>query len=551
MGHCVMTRELLQISLFGACAVSSTEAGGFVVTGAKHRALLALLATAPFGRRTRAFLQETLWGATCYDTGRQSLRRALSDLRHIMGETYEELIAGSNADLSLDLSRIRFLGHVSSGLFLEGLDIREPGFLAWAAGIRQNPGQLAGLFRGSQELFSPLLPVVAVLPFRSLDGEHPTAVLGDWVAEEICRSLSRSHLLAVISHLSCRAMASAPVDITAVRNILRADYCVTGTLRRSGSDLILDSDFVDTRSGRILWTRQHAYRAERFLDTSADGVAAIVAAVGSAIAEQALGHIRSKVPAAIDDHSLLIAGIALMHRAVLRDFARARELLEEAARRAPYTPELHAWLGKWYVLSVFNGWSADVAQETRHALDSTARALDLEPENAFSLTIDGFAQNNLLRRLDIADARYSAALARNPNAGLSWLLKGALHAFRDEGASAVKATERAHRLSPLDPFGYFYDSLNATAHLAMGDHQRALDLADRSLSQNDRHLSTLRTKIVALHHLGRGEEAAVAGQELLRRQPDFTVAAYQRSHPAAEYEFGRNAAAALRAAGIP
>lgn len=551
MGHCVMPGELLQINLFGACVVSSTVDGGFVVTGAKHRALLALLATAPFGRRTRAFLQETLWGATCYDTGRQSLRRALSDLRHIMGTSYEELIVGSNADLSLDLSRVRFLGHVSSGPFLEGLDIREPGFISWVAGIRQNPGQLAGLFRGSQGLFSPLLPVVAILPFRALDGEHSTSVLGDWVAEEICRSLSRSHLLAVISHLSCRALASAQIDIAAVRSALQADYCVTGTLRRSGRNLVLDSDFVDTRSGRILWTRRFEHTAESFIDGSIEGIAAIVTAAGGAIAEQALVYARSQVPAAIDDHSLLIAGIALMHRATLRDFARARELLEEAARRAPYTPELHAWLGKWYVLSVFNGWSADVAQETRHALDCTARALDLEPDNAFGLTIDGFAQNNLLRRLDIADARYAAALERNPNSGLSWLLKGVLHAFRDEGASAVKATERARRLSPLDPFGYFYDSLNATAHLAMGEHQRALELADRSLRQNDRHLSTLRTKIVALHNLGRGQDAITAGQELLRRQPDFTVAGYQRSHPAADFEFGRNAAAALRAARIP
>jgi len=37
----------------------------------------------PFGRRTRSFLQDTLWGTACYDTGRQSLRRALSDIKQI------------------------------------------------------------------------------------------------------------------------------------------------------------------------------------------------------------------------------------------------------------------------------------------------------------------------------------------------------------------------------------------------------------------------------------------------------------------------------------
>jgi len=49
-----MGEKLLKISLFGACIVGSCEPGGFEITGQKHRALFALLATAPFGRRTRA-----------------------------------------------------------------------------------------------------------------------------------------------------------------------------------------------------------------------------------------------------------------------------------------------------------------------------------------------------------------------------------------------------------------------------------------------------------------------------------------------------------------
>jgi tetratricopeptide (TPR) repeat protein len=341
------------------------------------------------------------------------------------------------------------------------------------------------------------------------------------------------------------------VDITAVRSTLRADFCLAGTLRPSAGDLVLDADFIDTHSGRILWTRQFAHRAERFVENSADGISAIVSAVGVSIVEEALTHISGLVPTEIEDHRLLIAGVALMHRATLHAFARARELLEEAARRAPYSPEIHAWLGKWYVLSVFNGWSADVAKETAVALDCTARALDMSPDNAFCLTIDGFAQNNLLRRLDIADRRYSAALERNPSSALSWLLKGVLHAFRDEGEIAVDATNRARRLSPLDPFGYFYDTLNATAHLAAGHYARALELANRSLLINDRHISTLRTKIVALHNLGRPAEAVQVGQELLRRQPDFTVRGYAQTHPAADFRFGKNAAEAFHAAGIP
>lgn len=546
-----MTTKVLTINLFGACAVESVQPGAFAITGAKHRALFALLATAPFGRRSRTFLQETLWGASCYDTGRQSLRRALSDVKQAMGESFAEVLSGNNSDLELDLSKVYFLGHVGAGPFLEGLDVRERRFLEWVAAIRANPGQLAGLFSQGSPQLSPILPAVCVLPFRVVGGDSLDGVLGDWIAEEVCRSLSRSRLLAVISHLSCREFAASAIDISAVRTALRADYCVTGTLRRAGGELVLDADFVDTRSGRILWTRQFARRAERFMEDAAEGIGAIVAAIGAAIAEDALVHIRGVVPAAIEDHRLVIAGVTLMHRPTLRDFARARDLLEEAARRAPYNAEIQAWLGKWYVLSVFNGWATDVAHETRLATDATARALDISPDNPFCLTIDGFVHTNLLRRLDVAERRYATALDRNPNSALSWLLKGVLHAFRDEGSPAVGAAHQARRLSPLDPFGYFYDSLNASAHLATGDYAQALEFAERSLSINDRHLSTLRAKIIALHYLDRGEEAALAAAELLRRQPDFTIESYRRDHPASQFKIGRKATEAFQAVGLP
>ena len=63
--------------------------------------------------------------------------------------------------------------------------------------------------------------------------------------------------------------------------------------------------------------------------------------------------------------------------------------------------------------------------------------------------------------------------------------------------------------------------------------------------------STLRAKAASLHCLGRAQEARAAAREILRRQPDFTVAGYLRAHPAGDHEFGRRVAAALTGAGIP
>ena len=79
-------------------------------------------------------------------------------------------------------------------------------------------------------------------------------------------------------------------------------------------------------------------------------------------------------------------------------------------------------------------------------------------------------------------------------------------------ARRSKAAETARRLSPIDPFGYYYDSLAATAHLAGGDYGRALELAERSIAINDRHISTLRCKIGRAAHARPGRRRARGGR---------------------------------------
>ena len=72
--------------------------------------------------------------------------------------------------------------------------------------------------------------------------------------------------------------------------------------------------------------------------------------------------------------------------------------------------------------------------------ECTKRALDTDPECSLALAVDGFVHTNLLKRLDIAQERYELALPANPNNSLAWLLKGTLHAFMDEGSTAVECT---------------------------------------------------------------------------------------------------------------
>ncbi len=541
----------LEISLFGSCVLRRTDASAQDITGAKHRALFALLVTAPLNRRSRSFLQETLWGFADYESGHQNLRRALSDLRKILGEDFDRILTVTNKEIEIDMTRVKVIGHPSDGPFLDDLNVRDPSFVAWRDSIRADPSSVKALcFISNNRGPIRIRPRVCALPLTVPPGDADLAITGDWIAEETSRMMSRSSLLSVISHLSGRAMSKRFVDIVHVRETLNVDYLLTGSMRRQGDTLIADLDFTDVHSGTLLWNRHLSCPMAHFSQEASGWLVNVVQSVGRAIAETTLSAGRQTPLPDLPDHKLLIAGATAMHHPKLGDFLRARQFLDEAAARAPANPHVFAWLGKWYVLSVFKNYSADRQGDTQKALDCTARALDLDPQSSFGLTIDGFVNGNILKNMDVAERRYSAAQDINPSESLSWLLRGSLMAFRDEGQSAIRATTMARDLSPIDPFGYYFDSLASSAHLAGGDYEKALELADRSLESNDRHISTLRTRIAALHALDRGAEARETAQDLLRRFPYFSLDDYRRTHPSADSKTGKLVVSALAAAGL-
>ena len=543
----------LDVSLYGDCFVQVAGDSGREIRGTKQRALIALLATAPLGRRSRSFLQEALWGETCYDGGRQSLRRALSDIKRALGDTFDKLIdTGSNATVQLHLDRVNHLTKPGDGTFLEGIDIGVEGFEDWLRSERLRRSATVASGGPVEAASVELYPRIAVIPFLPVADGRMTRQLGDWFAEDISRALSRSHFLSVISHLSSRQFGcSRTLTLADIRAKLEVDYVLSGSVRRAGDELALDLDLVNTENGRIVATRSFRGTVSQINDLRCGMTAEVTETVARTIVIDLMKNATDTVDTDIDSHRLLVLGVGLMHDVDKRRFMRGRECLEEAIRRAPRATDPKAWLAKWHVLHVINGWSSARNEDALAARRLTAEALQSEPNCPLTLTMDGLILSNLHRELDAAAERYRAALKFNPNDSLAWLLRGMHHTFTGDTERGVSCTEKAHRLSPLDPFGYFYGSLRASAYCAHGDFPKALALADKSISLNPSHLSTLRVRIAALHGLDRGDEARRAASDFLELQPDFRVSDYLRSHPSAEYPVGQRIAKALRDSGIP
>ncbi|MEM9500162.1 MAG: winged helix-turn-helix domain-containing protein [Pseudomonadota bacterium] len=395
-----------------------------------------------------------------------------------------------------------------------------------------------------------VLPALAVLPIGPLDRKDKDDVLGDVVAAELTSAFARAADVTVISRLSCAAFRVGKAQIDDVARLLHADFVVSGVYLPSEGGMDLMLELADTHSHRILWTERFNIR-QPDLFNGFDLAAEIVGQIRKAITLSQIKCVQTRPLETLRNFTMLYGAVGLMHRLSPSDFTRAKALLEDLAQRAPVHPAPRAWLARWYVMRVMQGWSEDAMADASTALEHASQALDFDPENTHALTATGFVLTNLLRRFDQAEDSYDAALEIDPNDATGRALRGMLFAFQDRGEEGVRDTERALNIAPLDPHRFFYLALSAGANLTAGNYDRALDLTRASLRQNRTHTSTLRM-LVALNKLtGKDADAHAAVTELMRLQPDLRVSQWLASSPSAEFSVGRRVADALRDAGVP
>lgn len=546
-------RDHIDIRLFGPFSLTDENGNDLRIGSKKQKIILALLATAPDGTRNRSYIEDLLWSLTGKEQAQGNLRQAVLALRRSLNTPETELISADHVSVRLDMDRVTIRGGPDSGEFLEGINLpHELGFNTWVKSQRQDikpavPSGPVSLLPGTDAI---LRPMISVIPFSSPDPDSGK-IVGDMIAESLISALSRSNLVNVISHLSSRTLDPRTVSMPQIRDHLKADHVVTGRIRVGDDKVTLETEVVHVGTGQIQGGYQGDFSLKDYLSNDAGVIEDVATSIGRCLFSSSVRGARTQVLSDVACHDLMMSGVFLMHQQALAGFSVSRQYLEEVVSRVPGSAIPLAWLSKWYVLSIQQGWSTDVAKDALVAQDYAARALDTDPTCSFSLSVDGFVQNNLLKNYDAAMDRFDEALSLDPSNPLSWLLKGTLHAFMDLGEEAVQCTDRARKLSPLDPHKYFFDSLSATAALSNQEFEKALRLADRSLKANVYHTSTRRVRTIALERMGRHEEAQRSAKTLLKLEPTLTIRRYLTQHPAANFETGRDWAEALRSAGVP
>jgi len=400
---------------------------------------------------------------------------------------------------------------------------------------------------------SPLQPAIAVVPFtnRSIGVEHFAA--GELIADGVIARLSKTRELKVISRLSTTAFRDRQMDTRVIKSHLGVNYVLTGSYLLNGNSLGVSAELVDPSTGHIIWADRIQAPLHDLFESESELCGNLADKAHAAIMASELHSAVTQPLPSLRSYSLLLGAMTLMHRANYTEFDKARLMLERLTELHGLNALPHAWMAKWYVLKAAQGWSSDPHHDAAQALACCSKALAQDSQSALAIAITGQVHGYLRKDLDEAEKFYHQALACDPNESLAWLWLGMNFGFRGQSEQAADSAEHALLLSPLDPLRYYYQSLAASASIAAGRHDRAIELACASLRANRTHSSTYRALAIAQVLSGDVAAGTATVRQLLTLEPNFTVRAFLARYPGQQQAKGYSEmlAHALATAGLP
>jgi adenylate cyclase len=394
-------------------------------------------------------------------------------------------------------------------------------------------------------------PSIAVVPFERYANDEGATYFAGGIVDDIVGALAGLKELFVISRASTLAYRSSPVDIKSVGRDLSVRYVLSGSVHRAGQALRISTELSETETGSILWAERHNGHISELFELQDRISMRVVATIAPHVRERELQRALRKHPDNMDAYDLVLQGMDLIYRMDYDAFSRGRGLLQHAIATDPTYAPAYAYAAQWHTIRVAQGWTSDPQADCEEAARLAAAAIVHDKYDASALAIYGHARSFLLKDYHVGQSFLDRALVASPNNALAWNLSSCTHSYLGNGATAVAHAEHSLRLSPLDPFDFFYLHNLGMAHYTNGSYEEAAECGLRALRRNGRHCANMRVLTASLMALGRTEEARETARTLLSVQPGFRLSNYAPVCPFSHPDRRTLFVVRLRQAGLP
>jgi AraC-like DNA-binding protein len=194
-------------------------------------------------------------------------------------------------------------------------------------------------------------------------------------------------------------------------------------------------------------------------------------------------------------------------------------------------------------------FSSTPGRDRALSLQLAQEAFKLAPNDALTLTLSSGALV-LARRLEEADQRLERALALDPGLAYAWVRRGWMSAYLGDSETAVHELSTALHLMPFEPLRHLSFIGMGCAHFAAGRYDRAVRWVESGVLASPGSFWAQRVAVAAAAMTGARSKARRMGRQLMRKDPDLTVAEARHAWPFTA-EFMSCLGDGLEIAGLP
>ena len=314
---------------------------------------------------------------------------------------------------------------------------------------------------------------IAVLPLIDMSEKHDQEYFGDGLAEQILNELSRIPGIKVIGRTSSFRFRNKANDLRELGGTLGAAYVLEGSVRRSGDQMRVTAQLIDTRDGSHLWSQTYDRNPANVLQLQEEIATQIARTLQLTITDYFHQQYTTRSPEAFD---LFLRGIRDSDVGTSESTRRAVTEFERASQLDPQF--VAAIVGQASAYNELAGNAYMVANEAypraRRAVD---HALTIDPRNA-----DAYATRALIRvNYDRDWSGGAADIAKAEELGgsrVAYLPSAKVAGAKGDMARAAEVYEAQLVTDPLDSeslqdLGWFvypalgrYDEADAVLHRA-------------------------------------------------------------------------------------
>ncbi len=370
----------------------------------------------------------------------------------------------------------------------------------------------------------PDKPSIAVLPFDNLSADPEQEYFSDGITNDIITDLSKFRGMFVVASNSTFTYKNKPTKVQEVSRELGVRYVLEGGVQKAQDRVRINAQLIDATTGQHLW-------AERF-DRSMDDIFAvqdeitkkIVATVFAKLDSAARHRAMRKPTESAEAYDLFMRAREIWHRWGKENNDEARRLWEKAIELD--SEYAKAYTGVAFALAFDYLHHGGPGESLERAFDAAQKAVSLDYEDYMTQWTLGFVL--LQKRLyDQAMTAYEKALALNPNQAdlIAEMANPLTHLGRPQ--DAIEQIKQAMRLNPFSPSWYAWNL--GLAYYHAGQYEEAIVALKPVI-----HLEwpgIFQSLTASYAQLGRLDEARAQAAELLKRDPDFSIATFTKTEP--------------------